>query len=63
MIARPHQLHFRQTLWHRVDLRREHIAGAFLVQRLPVIAIDPDLILAHNVRQGVDEGLAIAATR
>ena len=56
MIACAHQLHFRQTSWHSVDLLREHIADAFLVQCLPVIATDPDQILADNVHQGVDQG-------
>ena len=61
VIACAHQLHFRQTLRQSIDLLREHIADAFLVQNLSVVAIDPDQILADDVQQGIDEGLAIAS--
>ena len=38
---------------------REHIADGFFIQCLAVIAIDPDQILADDIHQGVDQGLAI----
>ena len=56
MIAYAHQFHFRQTFRQSIDLLREHVAYAFFVQYLSVIAIDPDQILADDV----DQGLAIA---
>ena len=43
------------------DLLREHIADAFFVQHLPVVAIDPDQVPVDDVHQCFDQGLAIVA--
>jgi hypothetical protein len=44
-----------------VDLLREYVADALFVQYLSVVALDPDQIVADDVQQGFDQGLAIAA--